>query len=175
MTPEPLLAPFTEKGKEVSSGYSRVDTRTENQKQVEQPGTNGEWSCDRYLQHRSYCIWPLEGVRQKSCDQCAAQKIVCTVSGVRVSNRKRRDRSGPEGSRPQKKSRVEVEESDAESDWSGLGGKKDPSWRQEVSSALVEIQELLREQNGLLRRIAQGSDGGLGTGNEEAEDSTIRE
>jgi len=64
---------------------------------------------------------------------------------------------------------------DAESDWSGLGGKKDRSWRQEVSSALVEIQELLREQNGLLRRIAQGSDGGLGTGNEEAEDSTIRE
>jgi len=34
--------------------------------------------------------------------------------------------------------------------------------------------ELLREQNGLLRRIAQGSDGGSGTGNEEAEDSTIR-
>jgi len=49
-----------------------------------------------------------------------------------------------------------------ESDWSGLGGKKDRSWRQEVSSALVEIQELLREQNGLLRRIAQGSDGGSG-------------
>ena len=97
------------------------------------------------------------------------------VTGVRVSNRKQRDRSGAEGSWPQKKSRVEVEESDAESDWSGLGGKKDRSWRQEVSSALVEIQELLREQNGLLRRIVQGSDGGLGTGNEEAEDSTIRE
>src|SRR5882724_12186184 len=168
MTPEPLLAPFTEKGKEVSSSIlSGIDTGTENQKQVEQSGTNGERSCDRCLQHRSYCIWPPEGVRQKSCDQCAVQKIVCTVAGVRVSNRKRQDCSGAEGSRPQKKSRVEVEESDAESDWSGLGGKKDPSWRQEVSSALVEIQELLREQNGLLRRIAQGSDGGLGTGNEE--------
>src|SRR5882724_1091306 len=43
MTPEPLLAPFTEKGKEVSSSIlSRVDTGTENRKQVEQPGTNGE-------------------------------------------------------------------------------------------------------------------------------------
>src|SRR5882724_13424062 len=117
MTPEPLLAPFTEKGKEVSSGIlSRVDTGTENRKQVEQSGTNGERSCDRCLWHRSYCIWPQEGVRQKSCDQCVAQKIVCTVTRVRVSNRKWRDRSGAEGSRPQKKSRVEVEESDAESD-----------------------------------------------------------
>ena len=66
-------------------------------------------------------------------------------------------------------------ESEGESEWSGLGGRRDRSWRQEVSSALGEIQELLREQNGLLRRIVQGSDGGLGTGNEEAEDSTIRE
>jgi len=39
MTPEPLLAPFTEKGKEVSSGIlSGIDTRTENRKQVEQSG-----------------------------------------------------------------------------------------------------------------------------------------
>jgi len=51
-----------------------------------------------------------------------------------------------------------------------VGGKKDQSWRQEGLLRLVEIQELLREQNGLLRRMAQGSDGGLGTGNEEAED-----
>ena len=61
-------------------------------------------------------------------------------------------------------------ESEGESEWSGLGGRRDRDWRQEVSSTLVEIQGLLREQNGLLRRIAQGSDGGLGTGNEEAED-----
>src|SRR5882724_8327262 len=175
MTPEPLLAPFTEKGKEVSYGYSRVDTGTENRKQVEQPGTNGERSCDRCLRHRSYCIWPPEGVRQKSCDQCAVQKIVCMVAGVRVSNRERRDRSGAEGLRPRKKSRVEVEESDVESDWSGLGGKKDQSWRQEVSSALEEIRELLREQNGDLKRIAQGLDRGSKASSEEVEDSTIRE
>ena len=116
MTPEPLLAPFTEKGKEVSSGYSRVDTRTENQKQVEQPGTNGERSCDRYLRHRSYCIWPPEGVLQKSCNQCVVQKIVCTVAGVQVSNRKQWDRSGAEGSWPQKKIQIGVEESDVELD-----------------------------------------------------------
>jgi len=35
---------------------------------------------------------------------------------------------------------------------------------------------LLREQNGLLKRIAQGLDSGLGAGiEEEVEDSTIRE
>ena len=66
-------------------------------------------------------------------------------------------------------------ESDVESEWSGLGGTTTRDWKQEVSLAFGEIQGLLREQNGLLRRIAQGSDGGLGTGNEEAEDSTIRE
>ena len=62
-----------------------------------------------------------------------------------------------------------------ESDWSGLCGKKDRGWRQEVSFTLEEIRELLREQNGHLKRIAQGLDRGLGASNEEAEDSTIRE
>ena len=80
-----------------------------------------------------------------------------------------------EGSWPWKKSWVEVE-SDAESEWSGLGGRSDRDWRQGVSSALVEIQRLLKEQNGHLKRIAQGLDRGLGAGDEEeVEDSTIRE
>jgi len=47
------------------------------------------------------------------------------------------------GLRRRKKSRVEVE-SEGESEWSGLGGRRDWDWRQEVSSALVEIQGLLR-------------------------------
>jgi len=38
----------------------------------------------------------------------------------------------------------------------------------------VGIQELLREKNGYLKRIAQSLDGGLGAG-EEDEDSTMRE
>ena len=65
-------------------------------------------------------------------------------------------------------------ESEAESEWSGLGGRKDWDWRQEVSFTLGEIQELLREQNGHLKRISQSLDGGLGA-SEEDEDSTIRE
>ena len=60
-------------------------------------------------------------------------------------------------------------ELDAESEGSGTGG-----WKQEVFSALVGIKELLREQNGYLKRIAQSLDGGLGAGEDE-EDSTIRE
>jgi len=50
-------------------------------------------------------------------------KIVCTVDGVWVSKQKQREH--PEGSWPRKKSQIEVEESDGESDWSGLGGMKD--------------------------------------------------
>ena len=53
--------------------------------------------------------------------------------------------------------------------------EEDWGWRQEVSLTLGEIQELLREQNGHLRRIAQSLDGGLGAGEDEDGDSTIRE
>ena len=120
------------------------------------------------------CLWLPEGIQQKSCNHCTVQKILCIVDSIQVSNQKWWDRSEVGGLRPRKKIWVEVE-SDVESEWSGLGGRRDRDWRQEISSTLVEIQGLLREQNGLLRRIAQGSDGGLGTGNEEAEDSTIRE
>jgi len=82
------------------------------------------------------------------------------VEGIQVSNRKQWDRSEAGGSQPWKKSRVEVEESDGESEWSGLGGRKDRGWRQEVSFTLEEIQELLREKNGHLKRISQGLDKG---------------
>jgi len=46
--------------------------------------------------------------------------MVCTISGVWVSNQKWQERSG-EGSWPKKKSQVEVEESDVESEGSGAG------------------------------------------------------
>ena len=94
--------------------------------------------------------------------------MVCTVGEIQVSKWKQWDWSG-EGSWPKKKSQVEVG-LDAESDKSGTGG-----WKQKVSSALVGIQELLREQNGYLKRIAQSLDGGLGASEDEDGDSTIRE
>ena len=86
-------------------------------------------------------------------------------SGVQME---KQDQSG-EGLWPKKKSQVEAG-SDAESEKSGTGG-----WKQEVSSALVGIQELLREQNGYLKRIAQSLDGGLGAGEDEDGDYTMRE
>ena len=54
-----------------------------------------------------------------------------------------------------------------EGSWTG-------GWRQEVSSTLVGIRELLREQNGYLKRISQSLDWGLGAGDDD-DDSTIRE
>ena len=108
-----------------------------------------------------YCLWPPEGVRQKSCDHFPAQKIVCAVDGIRVSNQKQQDRSGAEGSRLWKKSRVEVEDLDVESEWSRLGSWKIRSL-QDLTFGMMEIKGLLREKNGLLKRIAQSLDGGLG-------------
>jgi len=97
------------------------------------------------------------------------------VNGIWVSKRKWRERLGAEGSRPQKKSRVEVEDSDVELEWSRLCSWKIRSL-QELTFGMMEIKGLLREQNGLLKRIAQSFDGGLGAGSEEeVEDSTIRE
>src|SRR5882724_2465082 len=130
-----------------------------------------------------YCLWPPEGIRQKSCDHCAAQKSPCVVDGVWVSNWKHRSRA--EGSRPQKRSRVEVEELELESYGSGedrwrarglqaitfglLGLKELDRERNEL---LREQNELKREQNSYLHRIAEWLENGLGP---EEVDSTIRE
>ena len=89
-----------------------------------------------------------------------------------MSNRKWQEWLGAEGLRPWNKSWVEVEDSDGESEGSGLSGWK-ARGMQDIAFGLLGIKELLREQNGLLRRIAQGIDGGLGASNEE--DSTVRE
>jgi len=82
-------------------------------------------------------MWLPEVVRQKSCNHCVGQKMVCTVKRIWVSNQKWQDQSGGEGSQPEKKSQVEVG-LDAESEGTGTMG-----WRQEVSSTLVGIRELL--------------------------------
>jgi len=94
--------------------------------------------------------------------------MVCTVTGIQVSDWKQWDQPGGEESWPKKRSQVEVG-LDVESVKSGTGG-----WRQEVSSTFVGIQELLREKNGYLKRIAQGLDRGLGASVED-NDSTMRE
>ena len=97
-----------------------------------------------------------------------AQKIPCVVNGVWVSNWKRRDQSRAEGSRLQKKSKVEVKESEME-----LDGSREDGWRawglqsiafsllglkesdRERNELLREQNELPREQNGYLHRIAE--------------------
>ena len=97
------------------------------------------------------------------------------VEGIRVSNQKWQDRLGAEGSRPWKRSKVEVE-SELELDGSG-----EDRWRaQAIAFSLLglkesdrERNELRREQNSYLRRIAEWLENGLGP--EDILDSTIRE
>ena len=64
-------------------------------------------------------------------------------------------------------------ESNAELEGSGTGWWK-AKGLQDITFGMMGIKELLREQNGYLKRIAQSFDGGLGAG-EEGEDSTIKE
>ena len=82
-----------------------------------------------------------------------------------MSNQKWQEQSRAEGLRPWKKSQVEVEE-DVELDGSGAGG-----WRvwglQDISFTLIRMREnleerneLLREKNGYLQRIASYLDRG---------------
>jgi len=93
MTLEPLLAPFTDKGKEASTGLVLSRTGTNNRIGGD---SRDQWRAvlQPCIQHQLYCVWPPEVIRQKSCDHCAAQKLLCAVEGVRVSNRKRRDKVG---------------------------------------------------------------------------------
>jgi len=179
--PEPLLVPWKEKGPVVSIGFI-VRISVELKKLQMQAMTNGEHICNQCQCHGFYCLWPPEGAFQKTCDPCAVWKSPCTIQGVQVSNWKQWEQSGAEGSRPQKKSQVEVEE-DAELDGSGAGGWK--VWGlQDISFALIQMREnleerneLLREQNGYLQRIASYLDRGEVHSREEEleEDSTVRE
>jgi len=59
-TPEKLLAPLTDKEKQVSLDLSRMDTGTENRDSRKNPGPMG--TCDRCQWHVQYCMWPPEGV-----------------------------------------------------------------------------------------------------------------
>jgi len=69
-----------------------------------------------------------------------------------------RCQTGSRGLRPQKRSRVEIEESDEESEWSRLSGWK--VWSlQDIAFGVMEIKGLLREQNGLLRKVSKVSRG----------------
>jgi len=111
-------------------------------------------------------MWPPEGVWQKSCDHCAAQKMVCTVTRIWVSNWKWQDQSGGEGSWPKKKIQVEVG-SDAELERSRTGG-----WRQGVSTCLGGDQGALKGAEWIPEE--DFPDGGLGAGEDE-DDSTMRE
>ena len=127
--------------------------------------TNRDHICHWCQCHRLYCLWPPEGAHQKTCDPCAMQKSPCTIQGVQVSNWKWQKQLGAEGLRLQKKSWVEVEE-DAESDGSGASGWKSRGL-QDISFTLIRMREnleerneLLREKNGYLQRIASYLDRG---------------
>jgi len=118
------------------------------------------------------CLLPPEGVRQKSLRPLQkAQKLVCTIdrTGVQWKWRDRPEDCGPEeesgGSRGVGWG-VRLE-------W--VGWKKGPGL--ETGSFLCPGRDpgAPKGAKWLLRRMAQGQMGGLGTGNEEAEDSTIRE
>jgi len=109
------------------------------------------------------------------------QKIVCTILGVQVSQQKCQEPL-EKGRQSNKRLRTE-DESEAESEGSGTGGWK-ARGLQDISFALLGLKdsmkdqnELLREQNGYLKRIAMHLDAGLGPEEEEVpvEDSNIRE
>jgi len=106
---------------------------------------------------------------------------VCAIKGIWVSNQKRWDRSGAERLRLWKKSRVEVE-LELESDGSGEDG-----WRVQSLQAIAfsllglkesdrERNELWREQNSYIHRIAEWLESGLGPEEIEVQvvDSTMR-
>jgi len=103
------------------------------------------------------------------------QKIVCTISGACVSEWKCQE-ALEKGRQSNKRVRTE-DELEAESEGSGTSGWKGRGL-QEISSTLPGLKEsmedqneLLREQNSYLHRIARFLENGLGPGR----DSTIRE
>jgi len=109
------------------------------------------------------------------------QKIICTVLGVWVSKQKHWEPL-EKGKWSNKRVRIE-DELEAELEGIGMG-----CWKarglQDISFSLLGLKdsmedqnELLREQNGYLKRIAMQLDAGLGPeeGEVPVDNSTIRE
>ena len=120
--------------------------------------TSDARTCDRCFRHGVVCEWP-ETKGRSNCTFCRDRKSVCAILGNPVSNQKPRKKS--EKVRGKKRKRDEVE-SDAEL---GSEGSSEEGWRargfQDVTFALLGIQErqdernaLLREQCGFQERIA---------------------
>jgi len=93
------------------------------------------------------CVAPTQRQMAEIMRHCASQKMVCTMLDLGVQ---------PEWQvnwewrvTAKEESWVEVE-SDVELEGSGTGG-----WKQEISSTLMGIWELLREQNEYLKRISR--------------------
>jgi len=173
MALEPLLAPFTDKGKEVCSRFFwnwYWDWKTETGRAVWD-----QWKPD---------VWPVQTapfLLHLATRGCPSKKLqsVCSPEACLHGRRGsgfQSEMAGLGGSRG-------VTASEKEAGWGRVwcrvwvewvGWKENWGWRQEVSFALEEIRELLREQNGHLKRIYQGLDGGLVAGDKD-EDSTMRE
>src|SRR5882724_9121265 len=99
-----------------------------------------------------------EGARQKSCDLCFFQKVVCTIlGGVRVCNRKIRSTAG-KGKRSNKRARVE--ESEAESEVSGAGPSGPSTLREDdkQTELLLGLKESFGCTNELLVELKESSD-----------------
>jgi len=145
-------------------------------------GTNGDQLCNWCKHHSLYCLWPPESVHQKSCNHCAARKMVCLVQGEWVSKRKHWEPSEKGKSCSHKKLRLK---------WSHMLSQKAVGMVDRkhgvskisftllgLNDSMEENNELLREQNGYLKRIVLSLDGGLVPGEEEVlveEDSIMRE
>src|SRR5882724_1691024 len=114
--------------------------------------------CDQCLCHKQYCIWPAEGAHQKSCDLCSLWKVVCTVlGGVQVCNQKTR---GTTGKGKQLHKSVRVEESEAETEVSGVGPNGPSTLREEdkQTELLMGFKEGFDWNNELLVELEESSD-----------------
>ena len=120
-------------------------------------GTNSDHICDRCIRHKTYCVWPPEGGRQKSCGLCSFSKVVCTVNkGIRVCNRKVKLGKGKKSSK-----RARVEESEPESVASGVGPSSIAALREEQdwqSKLLIGLKEGFDRTNELLVGLKESSD-----------------
>src|SRR5882672_7830566 len=120
-------------------------------------GTNGDRICDRCIRHKTYCLWPPEGSRQKSCGVCSFSKVVCMVNkGTRVCDRKVKSGKGKKS-----KKRARVEDSDSESAASGVGPSGMVALREEQdrqSRLLMGLKEGFDRTNELLVGLKESSD-----------------
>jgi len=99
-------------------------------------------------------------VWQKNCNQCAANKLGCSIGSIRIAKRKRAEGLGAKAGKELKRARVEGSDGEVESgldDTEFAGFDMGARVTQDLSVTLLGIRQEMSMQSDIMRQMLQVS------------------